>query len=62
MQQQQFNLANLTGDDVSAIMNGLNELPAKQSRATMNKIEGQLIEQVKASQANAQQPSTGKED
>lgn len=51
MQPQIFQLANLTGQDIEAIMNGLNELPAKQSRIVMNKVEGQIIQQVQAQQA-----------
>lgn len=50
-QQQSFNLSNLTGDDIQAIMSGMNELPSKVSRATMNKIEAQVIAQIQAEQA-----------
>lgn len=49
--QQSFTLASLTSDDIQAIMSGLNELPSKVSRATMNKIEAQLIAQIQAEQA-----------
>jgi hypothetical protein len=52
--QQQFTLTDLTGDDLAAIMNGLNELQAKQSRLTMNKLEAQIIKQVQQQQAAAQ--------
>lgn len=47
---QSFNLTDLTGDDVQAIMNGMNELPSKMSRVTMNKVEMQIIQQVQAQQ------------
>lgn len=57
-QPQIFQLANLTGQDIEAIMTGLNELPAKQSRVIMNKLEGQLIQQVQA--MNAAQASLAK--
>jgi len=50
-QQQIFALENLTGDDIQAIMSGMNELPSKMSRATMNKVEMQIIQQVQAQQA-----------
>ena len=53
-QAQSFNFSNLTGQEVEAIMTGLNELPSKQSRAVMNKLEGQIIEQVQAQQAAQQ--------
>lgn len=49
-QPQVFNLADLNGDDIQAIMNGLNELPAKASRVTMNKVEQQIITQVRQQQ------------
>jgi wobble nucleotide-excising tRNase len=50
--QQIFNLMGLTGDDIQAIMSGMNELPSKFARATMNKVEMQVIQQVQA-QENA---------
>lgn len=52
-QAQVFSLTDMTGDDIQAIMNGLNELPAKSSRNTMNKVEGQIIAQLQAAQAKA---------
>ena len=52
-QPQIFELSDLTGPDIEAIMVGLNELPAKQSRATMNKIEAQVIRQVSAANADS---------
>lgn len=53
MQQapQIFQLTDLTGQDIEAIMTALNELPARQSRGVMNKLEGQIIQQVQAQQA-----------
>ena len=48
--QQTFHLSNLNGQEVEAIMVALNELPAKQSRTLMNKLEGQIIQQVRAQQ------------
>lgn len=53
-QQQTFALNGLSGQDIEAIMTGLNELPAKSSRTTMNKIESQIIAQLQAAQAAAQ--------
>jgi hypothetical protein len=50
-QQQTFTLSDLTGQEIEAIMVGLNELPAKSSRAVMNKLEGQIIQQVQAQNA-----------
>lgn len=50
--QQVFNFSELTGPEVEAIMVALNELPAKTSRAVMNKLEGQIIEQVRAQSAS----------
>jgi hypothetical protein len=50
-QQQTFTLTDLTGQEVEAIMVGLNELPAKSSRTVMNKLEGQIIQQVQAQNA-----------
>lgn len=44
--QQVFQLNDLTGQEVEAIMIGLNELPSKTSRAVMNKLENQIIQQV----------------
>lgn len=52
-QHQVFSLSDLTGDDIQAIMNALNELPAKQSRMVMNKVEGQIIEQLRKEQERA---------
>lgn len=49
--QQVFTLSNLTAQDVEMIMTGLNELQAKLSRPTMNKVETQIIQQVQAQQA-----------
>ncbi len=54
--QQVFHLSNLTGQEVEAIMVALNELPAKQSRGVMNKLESQIIHQVRAQQET--QPDT----
>lgn len=48
--QQEFTLTGLTGADIEAVMNGLNELPSKVGRMTMNKIENQIIQQVIAAQ------------
>lgn len=51
MQQVQiFQLTELTGQEVEIIMTALNELPAKQSRGVMNKLETQIIHQLKAQQ------------
>jgi hypothetical protein len=49
--QQSFTLTDLTGQEIEAIMVGLNELPSKQSRTVMNKLEGQIIQQVQAQNA-----------
>lgn len=51
--QQLFSLSDLTGQDIDAIMNGLNELQTKVGRPTMNKLEGQIIQQVVAAQRKA---------
>lgn len=56
--QQSFNLTDLTGQEIEAIMVGLNELPSKQSRTVMNKLEGQIVQQVQAQ--NALQALTNK--
>lgn len=48
---QIFNLSDLTGQEIETIMVGLNELPAKTSRAVMNKLEAQIIQQVQAMNA-----------
>lgn len=57
--KQIFKLDNLTGQDIEAVMAGLSELPAKLSRNTLNKIEGQVVAQIMASQApQPQQTST----
>jgi hypothetical protein len=48
---QIFNLNDLTGQEIEAIMVGLNELPAKTSRAVMNKLEAQIVQQVQAMNA-----------
>lgn len=53
-QPMRFSLADLTGQDVDAIMSGLNELQTKVGRPTMNKLEAQLIEQVMKAQADKQ--------
>lgn len=53
--QQSFDLSQLTGPDIEAIMTGLSELPAKASRATMNKIESQVVAQLQAAQAAMEQ-------
>ncbi len=53
-QPQMFQLTDLNGDDIQAIMSGMNELPSKMTRATMNKVEMQIIQQVQAQQAAAQ--------
>lgn len=52
-QQQSFTLTDLTGADIEAIMTGLNELPAKASRATMNKIEAKIVEHLQAERMKA---------
>lgn len=52
--QQSFQLNDLTGHDIEAIMTGLNELPSKQSRVVMNKLESQIIQQVQAQNATQQ--------
>lgn len=57
-QAHSYHLAKLTGEDIDAIMTGLAELPAKHSRALMNKIEAQIIEQLKAEQKNAAEAAT----
>ena len=49
--QQTFQLTDLTGQEIEAIMVGLNELPSKTSRTVMNKLEGQIIQQVQAQNA-----------
>lgn len=57
--QQTFQLTDLTGQEIEAIMVGLNELPSKTSRTVMNKLEGQIIQQVQkqnAAQALANKP------
>lgn len=48
--QQTYSVTELTAQEVEAIMNGLNELPAKISRNVLNKIETQIIQQVQALQ------------
>lgn len=48
---QIFNLNDLTGQEIEAIMVGLNELPSKTSRAVMNKLEAQIVQQVQAMNA-----------
>lgn len=45
-EQKVFTLTDMTGPDIEAIMNGLNELPGKFGRLTMNKIEAQIVQQV----------------
>lgn len=57
--QQSFNLTDLTGQEIEAIMVGLNELPSKQSRTVMNKLEGQIIQQVQAQNAAQALASAG---
>lgn len=49
--QQTFQLSDLTGQEIEAIMVGLNELPSKTSRTVMNKLESQIIQQVQAQNA-----------
>jgi hypothetical protein len=49
--QQIFQLTDLTGQEIEAIMVGLNELPSKTSRTVMNKLEGQIVQQVQAQNA-----------
>lgn len=51
--QQTFHLNDLTSQEVEAIMIALNELPAKQSRSLMNKLETQIIHQVQVAQSAA---------
>lgn len=49
MQQQPnqtFSLTDLTGNDIDAIMKCLDEQPSKIGRLIMNKIEGQIIQQI----------------
>jgi hypothetical protein len=53
-EQQVFTLRDLTGQDIDAIMNGLNELQTKIARPTMNKLEMQIVQQVVAAQQAAQ--------
>ena len=62
-QQQSFNLADLTGADIEAMMNALGEQPSKLTRLTMNKIEGQVIQQILAAQslAKAKQAKGGED-
>lgn len=48
-----FTFHDLTGQDVEVIMNSMNEQPSKMTRATMNKLEGQIVQQVMAAQAGA---------
>ena len=55
--QQVFELNQLSGQEIEAIMTGLNELPAKASRTIMNKIEGQIIAQLQAAAQAAEQPA-----
>jgi len=70
MEQQQqaqqevtFGFHSLTGQEVEAIMNALNELPAKASRVVMNKLEGQIVQQLQAHQPTPPQaPDMGKEE
>lgn len=51
---QVFQLSGLNGDDIQAIMSGMNELPSKMSRATMNKVEMQIVQQIQAQEAEQQ--------
>lgn len=53
MEQQVFNLTELNGPEIDVIVAGLNELPAKQSRLLLNKIETQIIRQLQQQQAAA---------
>jgi hypothetical protein len=65
MQQQpnqSFTLTDLTGSDIEAIMNGMNELPSKVTRTVMNKIEGQIVQQIIAAQQPPAPPEEGKSD
>lgn len=55
--QQVFTISDLSGADIEAIMNSLNEQPSKIGRVTMNKIEAQVVQQVIAAQ---QPPQDGK--
>lgn len=64
-QPQTFSLADLNGADIEAIMAGLGELPAKSVRGTMNKIEVQIVEQLRARQiaaASAPTPAASSSD
>lgn len=55
-QQQVFTFEPLTGAEVEAIMNGLNELPSKASRPLMNKLEQQIIQQLQPPMPQAPTP------
>lgn len=58
-QEQQalrFTLSDLTGQDIDAIMAGLNELQTKAGRPTMNKLEAQIIAQVIVAQQKQAAP------
>lgn len=51
---QNFFIANLTGEEIETLMQALGELPAKHTRVLMNKIEGQIVTQLKAASAPAE--------
>lgn len=59
---QTFSFGNLTGEDIQAIMNGLNELPTKVGRTTMNKLEAQIVAQIQAAQTPPAPPEDKKSD
>lgn len=53
---QNFFLTNLTGEEIEMLMQSLGELPAKHTRVLMNKVEGQIVTQLKAAEAPAAKP------
>lgn len=52
--QQVFLLKDLSGQDIEAIMTGLGELQAKQSRRLMNKLEAQIVQQLQVQELQKQ--------
>jgi hypothetical protein len=52
--QQTFTLKDLSGQDIEAIMTGLGELQAKQSRTVMNKLETQIVQQLQVQELQKQ--------
>lgn len=45
-QERAFNFMSLSGQDVDLIMTALGELPSKNTRAIMNRLEQQIYEQL----------------